>query len=201
MELGDAIRRRRMVRAFAAGRPIAPEVLDRMLEAATRAPSAGFTQGVDLLVLEEAADRDRFWGLTFPDPEARARFRWQGLFDAAVIVIPLVEPVAYATRYAEPDKAATGLGEIDAWSVPYWWVDGGMAVEHLLLAAVDEGIGALFYGLFEGERAVLDAFAVPAEHRALGVVALGHPAPHAPGMSARTRRRRPFGEVVHRGRW
>lgn len=201
MDLGDAIRRRRMVRAFEAGRPIAPEVLDRMLDAATRAPSAGFTQGVDLLVLDAADDRGRFWDLTFPDPAARAAFRWQGLFDAAVIVLPLVEPGAYAARYAEPDKVATGLAEIDAWSVPYWWVDGGMAVEHLLLAAVDEGLGALFYGLFERERAVLDAFAVPSDRRALGVVALGHPAPDARGLSVRTRRRRPFGEVVHRGRW
>ena len=50
----------------------------------------------------------------------------------------------WVERYAEPDKAAPGLGAgSDAWPVPYWWVDGGMAVEHLLLGAVDAGLGAV----------------------------------------------------------
>lgn len=190
-----------MVRSFSPNREIAPAVVDRVLDAATRAPSAGFAQGVDLLVLVEPADRARFWSLSFVDDERRAAFRWQGLFHASVIVIPIVDPDAYARRYTEPDKSGSGLGSVDAWPVPYWWVDGGMAVEHLLLAAVDEGLGALFYGLFERERTVLDAFAVPASRRALGVVAIGHPEPHEPGRSAASRRRRSLGDVAHRGHW
>jgi hypothetical protein len=145
-------------------------------------------------------DPERYWAMTFATAEDRAVFRWQGLLDAPVLVVPIVDPAAYARRYAEPDKAGTGLGHVDAWSVPYWWVDGGMAVEHLLLAAVDEGLGALLFGVFEHERAVLAAFGVPAGRRALGVVALGHPAPDEPGRSA-SRPRRSLAEVTHRGRW
>ena len=47
------------------------------------------------------------------------------------------------TRYAEEDKARTGLGAgADAWAVPYWWVDGGMAAMTLLLAAEVEVVRA-----------------------------------------------------------
>jgi nitroreductase len=204
VELQDAIRRRRMVRAFERGRDVAPDVVDRVLDAGRRAPSAGKTQALELLVLTDDVDRARFWDVSFPDADARAAFGWQGLFDAPVLVVPVVEAGAYARRYAEPDKAASRLGDVhgdvDAWPVPYWWVDGGMAVQSMLLVAVDEGLGAVFFGLFDREVATLQAFGVPADRRALGVVALGHPAPSEPGRSER-RIRRSLGEIAHRGTW
>src|SRR3546814_6677666 len=71
-----------------------------------------------------------------PDADARSRFRWQGLLHAPVLIVPYVRPEDYADRYAEVDKAATGLGTgVDVWPVPYWWVDGGAVVQNLLLAA------------------------------------------------------------------
>lgn len=188
-----------MVRAYDV-RPVDAQVLDRVLDAARRGPSAGNSQPVDLLVLEAADDRARFWDLSFPVPEARARFRWQGMFDAPVVVVPLVEPAAYSRRYAQPDKVKTGLHDLDAWPAPYWWIDGGAAVENLLLAAVAEGLGALLFGLFVHEAEILEAFGVPAGHRALGAVTIGHPAPDEPGRSARLDRRS-LEETVHRGRW
>jgi nitroreductase len=200
VELGDVVRRRRMVRNFD-DRPIAPEVVDRMLDLARRAPSAGFSQGVEFLVLNGPEETGRYWDASFSDPEARARFRWQGLFRAPVLVLPLTSAQPYLDRYAEPDKAATGLGADEAaWPVPYWLVDAGMATQLLLLAAVDEGLGALLFGIFRHEAEVLAAFGVPDGYRPVGVVALGHPAADEPGRSA-TRPRRPLAEVVHRGRW
>lgn len=198
MELTEAIRRRRMVRAFAP-RPVPPEVVDRLIELARQAPSAGNTQPWAFVVLE-GHETARLWDATLP-AERRASFRWPGLLDAPVVVVPLVEPAAYPRRYGEPDKAATGLGAgPDAWPVPYWWVDGGMAVHALLLGATDAGLGALFYGLFGHEPAALAALGVPAGWRALGAVALGWPAPDEPGRSA-GRGRPPLDEVVHRGGW
>jgi nitroreductase len=198
MELSEAIRRRRMVRAFER-RSVAPEVVDRLIDLARRAPSAGNTQPWAFVVLE-GDQTARLWDVTLP-ADRRAGFRWQGLIDAPVVIVPIVAPGAYASRYAEADKQATGLGaDTDAWPVPYWWVDGGMAVHGLLLAAVDAGLGALFYGLFDDEPAVLAALDVPAGWRALGAVALGWPAPDQPGRSAR-RPRPALRSVIHRGGW
>ena len=200
MEVSDAIRRRRMVRSFAPD-PVAPGEVDRLLDRARRTPSAGNTQACAFLVLEGDATA-RLWDVTLP-PERRASFRWQGLLAAPVVVLPLVRPDAYPRRYAEADKAGTGLGEgLDAWPVPYWWVDGGMVVEALLLAGTDAGLGALFYGLFDHEAAVLAALGVPEGWRSLGAVALGHPEStgDGPGRSAE-RPRPPLAEAVHRGGW
>jgi nitroreductase len=194
------LRRRRMVRAFQPGRPVAADALERILDAGRRAPSAGHAQGLDLVVLTGAAETGSYWARTFPEPGRRARFAWPGLFDAPVLVVPVVSVAAYTARYGEADKAALGLGSEAAWGVPYWWVDGGMAVALLLLAALDEGLGACFFGLFDHEAAVLADLGVPPGRRALGTVAVGHPAPDRPGASA-TRPRRPLEEVVHRGRW
>ncbi len=198
MELADAIDRRRMVRSFT-GEPVPPGVLDRLLDGARRAPSAGHAQGTAFVVLEGADATARYWDVTLP-AERREGFAFPGLVRAPVLVVVVCSPAAYVARYAEDDKAGTGLGEGPGeWPLPFWFVDAGMAVEHLLLGAVDAGLGACFFGMFAFEGAVLDALGVPVGWRGVGTVALGHPAPDRPGRSAG--RRRPRTEVVRRGRW
>jgi nitroreductase len=198
VEFDDVVRRRRMVRNFAP-QPVDPDVLDRLLDLARRAPSAGNTQGCEFVVLEGPDETARFWDVTFP-AERRRSFRWPGLFGAPVIVVPVVSRALYLDRYREPDKAAAGLGDPTRWPVPYWFIDGGMATMTLLHAAVDAGLGALFFGIFAHEDALLSALGVPDEWRALGAVAIGHPRDDEPGRSA-TRGRRPLEQVVHRGGW
>lgn len=187
-----------MVRAFTA-EVVDASLVDHLVDLARRAPSAGNSQGMGYVVLE-GTDTARYWDVALP-AERRATFRWPGLVTAPVLVVALVRPGAWVERYAEPDKASTGLGaDVDDWPVPYWWVDAGMAVEHLLLGAVDAGLGACFFGLFDHEPAVLAALGVPGGWHAVGTVALGHPAPDEPGRSA-TRPRPELDAVLHRGVW
>jgi nitroreductase len=190
-----------MVRRFEP-RPVPRETLDRVLEAALHAPSAGFTQGNELLVLDRPETTTRFWDLT-TDPEWERRYR--AMVEGATppaIVVPLTNRRAYLDRYSEDDKAGRGLREEDAWAVPYWDVDGGMAAMAMLLAAVDEGLGAWFFGISHGERALLEAFDVPAGFRPIGAIGLGYASPGAgPKGSAATRRRRPLDELIHRNTW
>lgn len=198
-ELARLLTARRMVRDYT-DEPVADDVVQRILDLARRAPSAGNTQPWSFLLLRDG-DVERYWATTMPDPEARSRFRWQGLLRAPVLIVPYVRPGAYAERYREPDKSATGLGAgADAWPVPYWWVDGGAVVQNLLLAATAAGLGACLFGQFDHEAAVRATFGVPDDQRALGTVALGWPAPDEPGRSA-GRARPPIDDVVHRGRW
>lgn len=195
-----------MTRAFRR-EPLAPGTIERLVDLASRAPSAGKTQGWHLVVLE-GDDTARFWDVTLPE-ERRSTFRWQRLLDAPVIALPFADPEAYVTRYAEPDKAATGLGEsVDAWTTPYWTVDASMALMTFLLAAEDEGLGALLFGVFRGETELRSELGIPPHLQLLGAVALGLAADTAPeasgdGGSGRSasRRRRPPSEIVHRGRF
>ena len=199
-EFAEVVRRRRMTRAFDP-RPLPPGLLDGLLALAARAPSAGNTQGWHAVVLE-GPDTATFWDITLP-ADRRAGFAWPHLLDAPVIVLPFADPQAYVARYAEPDKAGTGLGAgTAAWAAPYWTIDASMAVMTLLLAAEDAGLGALLFGVFRGEAELRRVLGVPEGPQLLGAVALGYRgAPdERPGRSAR-RRRRALDEFVHRGRW
>jgi nitroreductase len=201
-QFADVVRRRRMTRAFRPD-PVDRAVLEELVELASRAPSAGKTQGWHLVVLE-GSDTARFWDITLPSVR-RDSFRWQQLLSAPVIALPLADAKAYTERYAEPDKAQTGLGAgPDAWPVPYWTIDASMSVMTLLLAAEAAELGALFFGVFRGERELRQELGIPPGMELLGAIALGHPADTegtpATGASAVRRRRRP-GEIIHAGRW
>ena len=187
-----------MTRAF---RPdhLDPAVVDGLLDLARRGPSAGNTAGTEFLVLE-GDQTAAYWDVTLTAAR-RATFPWPGLLDVPVLVVPYVEPRAYVARYAEDDKAHTGLGSAaDAWPVPYWFVDGGAAAQTILLGAADIGLGALLFGQFDHEPAVRERFGVPPDRRAVGTIALGHPAPDRPSRSAQ-RGRRPLEQLIHRGGW
>ena len=187
-----------MVRSFT-GEPVAPALIDAICDLARRAPSAGNTAGVQFLVLEGDTTAG-YWDATLPVPR-RAGFAWPGLLGAPALVVVWADPDAYVRRYGEPDKRHTGLGaDAEAWPVPYWFVDGGAAVMTMLLAAEDRGLGAAFFGLFDHEEAVRRRFGVPPGPRAVGTVALGHPAPDRPSRSAR-RGRPDVGAIIHRSRW
>jgi nitroreductase len=198
MEFTEVVRARRMVRTYQPDRPVPPGVLRRALEHALRAPSAGFSQGWDFLVLTAPEDRELFWRLA-TDPDAPPD-RWlTGMRTAPALVLCLADPERYRRRYAEPDKQRVP-GE-HRWPVPYWDVDTGMAALLMLLTGVDEGLGGCFFGL-PADRwpAVLDGFGVPPDRRVTGVVSLGYPAPDRRSPSLR-RGRRPLSEVAHHGRF
>jgi nitroreductase len=197
MELRDVVARRRMVRRFDPG-PLPAGVLERILHAATRAPSAGFSQGLDLVVLEGPEAVRGFWRAT-TDPRFGKPY---STAEPPVIVLVLSDPQAYLDRYGQPDKAGLGMETEAGWPVPYWDMDAAMAVMLMLLTAVDEGVGAWWFGVFHRAEALLRDLGVPEGRRLVGAVALGRPAADdRPTGSAVTRHRRRMDEVVHRGRW
>jgi len=198
MEFQDVIRRRRMVRAYE-DRPVPPAIRDRLLNNALHAPSAGFSQGWAFLVLEDAADRERFWSAT-TDPAEPANGWLDRLRCAPLLIVALSHRNAYLDRYAEPDKGWTDRDEA-RWPVPYWHIDTGFAALLMLLTAVDAGLGALFFGIpVQRLDAFHQAFGVPAEYTPIGVVSVGYRAPDRPSPSLR-RGRRSTADVVHHGRW
>jgi len=199
MEFREVVRRRRMVRNYDPDRPVPPEVVDRLLEHAIHAPSAGFSQGWGFLVLDRAADRDLFWAATTPPGWAPSGWL-EGMRRAPLIVVPHSNRSAYLDRYAEPDKGWTDR-DANRWPVPYWDIDTGMASLLMLLTAVDEGLGACFFGIPpERTDTFRDAFGVPAAYTPIGALTVGYRAPDRRSPSLK-RGRRTVDQVVHRGRW
>ena len=209
MEFQDVVRKRKMVRRYA-DRPVDPAAVDRMLSNAVRAPSAGFSQGWSFLVLDGAEDVERFWAVASP-PDADPSSRWlSGMRTAPVVVVPMSSKAAYLERYAEPDKGWTprqasdgAEGEDHRWPVPYWHIDTGMASLLILQTAVDEGLGACFFGIPpEQFDAFREAFDVPAAYPPIGAISIGHRVADLGAKGSPTRRpRKPLEDVVHRGRW
>jgi nitroreductase len=198
MEFQDVVRRRRMIRNYA-DTPVDRGIVDRAIRNATHAPSAGFSQGWDFVVLTTGDEREAFWSATTaadaPDDP------WlSGIRAAPVLVLCLSHKDAYLERYAAPDKGWTDRDE-GRWPVPYWHVDTGMAALLILLTATDEGLGSLFFGVPpERHGAVHEAFDVPDDRTLIGVVSLGYavPGPRSPSLR---RHRRTGHEVAHWGRF
>lgn len=188
-----------MVRRYDPERPVPDALLTACLDNAVRAPSAGFSQGWDFLVLRTDDERDRFWAAT-TEPGAPADPWLSGIRAAPVLVLCLSDKDAYLDRYAEPDKGWTDRSE-HRWPVPYWDVDTGMAALLILLTAVDAGLGGLFFGVpAERHRDVHAEFGIPAGRSIVGVVSLGYarPGPKSPSLR---RRRRTGADVSHWGRF
>jgi nitroreductase len=201
VELQESLRRRKMVRSFRPD-PVDTEVLDGIMASVLHAPSAGFSQGTEFLVLTDPEAVAAFWRLNedpdFPTPDEHIPLL------PPVVVVVLSNPDAYTARYSAPDKIQFGLDQAANWPVPYWDVDAGMATMLILLAVVEQGLGAYFAGLADDGRAMLDHFGVPAHFRTIGFVGIGHPADQdvaSAKASAYTRRRRPISELLHRDRW
>ena len=201
MDLHEAIRRRAMVRSFAAD-AVDPAVVDRIVAAALRAPSAGNTGGTCWIVLSGPAETARYWEATTDEAWRTTSPRAAGLRRAPVILLAYASANAYVSRYAEPDKADPRLGTDDAaWPVPYWTGDAAFGVMTVLLAAVDAGLGACILGNFRGEDALARSLSVPSTWRLFCAVTLGHPDGNDHRSRSLDRARPDPNARIHRGRW
>lgn len=195
MEFADVLARRRMVRNYTE-EPIAQDSLDRITDAAFRAPSAGNSQALAVVLVTEPERRRAIAEIADEPAYVSAGFDpWISRAPAHLIIA--VSEQLYHDRYREPDKLGPD-GEIH-WPVPFWWVDAGAAMMAVLLTAVDEGIAAGFLGV----HSLLDLAAViglPDHYSPIGVITLGHPAPDRRSGSL-DRPKRPRDAVVHQDVW
>jgi nitroreductase len=164
---------------------------------ATSVPSAGYSQGFAFVVLTDPEQRRLFWETT-SGPEWRGESESIELTRAPVVIIPLANKQRYLARYALPDKAHTPLSREESWPAPYWDIDTGFGVMLILLTATDLGLGALFFAIFQGEQALMDALGVPEGYRPIGAIAVGHPMAGERTEPELATGRRPHDEVV---RW
>jgi nitroreductase len=190
VEFSEVVRRRHMVRRFT-DQPVPAVSLDRILYNAQRGPSAGFSQGQAFLVLT-GEELKRFW-------EVAGAAAADTVTSAPLVIVPMSSKRVYLDRYAQPDKGWTDRDE-KRWPVPFWHIDTGMAALLILQTVVDEGLGALYFGIVpEAVGSFREAFGVPDDHEPIGAIAIGYDAEPAP-RDLRARRR-PAQDVIHYGHW
>lgn len=196
MEFQDVIRKRRMVRHFKTD-PIDPDALERIIDAARRAPSAGNTQGQSLVVVTDPETRAQV-GEICGEREYASRFKHHWISEAPVQIVACTSEKAYKDRYSEPDKLNPDGTTIE-WPVPYWHVDIGCTVMALLLAVVNEGLAAGFTGThrLDDLRATLG---IPVEVTPVGVIPIGYPDRDVKSPSLK-RGRKSIEEFARRERW
>ncbi len=189
-----------MVRSYR-DEPVDPAIIDRALENATHAPSAGFSQGWGFVVLDTPGDVERFWRAS-SDAVDSPNAWLAGMMRAPVVILPCSSKAAYLERYAEPDKGWTDRDEA-RWPMPFWHMDAAMASLLILQTVTDAGLGACFFGVVPERRGdVRTAFAIPTTHDPVGVITVGHPSDGGGASGSPSRRARtPWVDVVHRGGW
>lgn len=196
MEFSEVVRRRRMVRNYR-DEPVDPAAIERIVEATRRGPSAGYSQGLRLVVVTDREKRRAIAELA-DEAEYVARGLGPWISVAPVHLAICVRENDYHERYNEPDKKGPDEDEIE-WPVPYWWVDAGAALMLALLAAVDEGLAAGFVG-FHSVPELKEALGIPDDVSPIGVVTIGKPAPDVRSSSL-NRGPKPSDEVVHHEHW
>ena len=148
MELMEAIKKRESVRSYE-NRPVPEEKLLKVLEAARLAPSASNRQRWKFIVVRDAERRHQL---------SRATGGQRHVAQAPVVIAAVSTMPEYVMRC----------------EVPAYPVDLAIAVDHMTLAAVDEGLGTCWVGAFSQDeaRAVLG---VPDDCKVVVLLPLGFP--------------------------
>lgn len=169
MELWEAIRKRRSIRKFK-DQPVEEEKLHRVLEAGRLAPSAGNRQEWKYIVVRDPEMRRKL---------AEAAHGQQFVAEAGVCLV----------------CCAVGTDHVMSCGQPSYPIDVAISVDHMTLAAVEEGLGTCWIGAFE-EPEVKKLLGIPEEVRVVALLPLGYP-----DMEPKPRRRKSLDEIVCRERW
>lgn len=196
MEFSTVLARRHMIRNYH-NDPIDAVTLEEIATAALRAPSAGNSQAIAVVIVTDERTRRAIADLADEESYVESGFDpWISRAPAHLVVS--VSEKIYRDRYSEPDKLEPGGRPID-WPVPYWWVDAGAALMGILLSAVDHGLGAGFLGVHSVPE-LSDLLGLPSHYQPIGVVTVGRPAPDRRSSSL-DRPEKPTTEVIHHNRW
>ena len=170
MDVFEAIKERRSVRAYT-GEEVSDEDVERLIEAARWAPSAGNTQPWAFVVVKDVETRRKLSSAT-----------QQTLIKEASVAIVVCADAARSSRvYGSRGEKLYSIQDTAA------------ATQNILLAAQELGLATCWVGAFR-ENEVAKAVKVPRNLRPVAMVAVGYPAERPA-----TPRKRSFNEIVHYG--
>ncbi len=180
----EAIKTRRSVRKFS-GKPVEPEKLQAVLEAAAQAPSWANMQCWRFIVVTDQAVKERISDLSYVE----AFFATRG-YSSNPAQKALAEAPVVVVACADPTESGTLRGQ------QYYLTDMGIAAENLMLAAHAQGLGSVFVGVFQEEE-LGELLEIPPDIRIVGLFPLGYPLGEVKGGGAR----KPLKQIVHYEKW
>jgi len=192
----EVVRKRRMVRNFQRKR-VSLEKIDRILSLALRAPSAGYTQGWTYIVVTDQKVRRKI-GEIQGELDFYVKRKHKFVSEAPVLIVACMSERLYHDRYREPDKLKTDGREVE-WPIPFWYFDIGASCMIIFLAAVNEGLGAAFTGIFR-QKQMRSLLGIPDYFLPIGVVSIGYPGKDTKSPSLKRGPRR-VRELIHYGHW
>ena len=165
MEFQELVRKRRSIRRYKSD-PVPQKKLEYVLEAARLAPSWGNRQCWRFIVVKDEAKR-------------RVITTREWAAEAPAIIVGCAYPDLSGSRFNQQ----------------YYMLDMGIAMEHLILAAAEQGFGTCWIVQFD-EEAVKQALSIPEEVRVVALTPIGYPA-ETPGPKGR----KPLKEIVSYDKW
>ena len=194
----ELLKKRRAVRSYT-GERVPRVTLERIARAARRGPNAGYSQGLRILVVD---DPQTLAALVSDDADDKTR-AW--FTSAAAHFFVLTREQDYHDRYTQPDKLAVTGGVEVIWPVPFWHVDSGAAMMLVMLAALEERLGAGVYGVtVDDDARVRELLGIPPDLTIVVGITVGHPAEDPDwnrASSVFSQRRRAHDDVVRWNRW
>ena len=177
---------------------VSREVVDRILELALHAPSAGFSQGWSYIVVTTEELKKQIGKLQGEDDFYAQKRPHHFISEAPVLVVACTSEKLYHDRYLEPDKVKDDGSEIE-WPTPFWYFDIGCSCMLIFLAAVNEGLASVFTGVFRVTE-MKKLLGIPDHFHPVGVISIGYQAADVKSPSLK-RGRRPSSQVIHYEHW
>ncbi|TGE39695.1 nitroreductase [Desulfosporosinus fructosivorans] len=173
MNFFEVVQARRSLRSYL-DKPVEREKLEHVLESARLAPSWKNLQCWRFIIVEDAAGRE-----ALADSMEETNPGRKALMGVPIVVVLCALP-----------------SESEVWEgKDFMMLDAGLAMEHLVLAATDQGLGTCWQGLFSEEK-VRKSLNVPDNVRVVAMTPLGYAA-----EERRPRPRKAMAEIVHYGKW
>ena len=173
-ELDKVIRKRKMIRKYDQSREVPDKIINKLIDNASRAPSAGHTQVQEFVVIKEPSIKRKLM---------LASVNQEQVEEAPVLIVVCSNTSRSVGRYGERGKEFYSI------------IDGAFASMLILLTATNEGLGASFVGAFNDEK-VSEILGLPEHVRPIGIIALGY-SDEKPVRLERIQRDR----LIHYERW
>lgn len=173
-ELDKVIRKRKMIRKYDQSREVPDKIINKLIDNASRAPSAGHTQVQEFVVIKDPSIKRKL---------RLASVNQEQVEEAPVLIVVCSNTSRSVGRYGERGKEFYSI------------IDGAFASMLILLTATNEGLGASFVGAFNDEK-VSETLGLPERVRPIGIIALGY-SDEKPARLERIRKDR----LIHYERW